>query len=184
MLEELARLAENRGCQDDEIKAGAKALKVLAQIFPTIHYILGNHDSRFLRKLQAPLMPQTLLNFLGLNEPCWQIAPYFYGILVSGGEKFRVEHQHSAAPNSAVKLADKNECHTINAHNHVQSIQWSTSGRYYAISSGCAVDESRLPYAAQRSSQRPAHMNGAVIVREGYPYVLHPRSPFERLMKM
>jgi hypothetical protein len=60
----------------------------------------------------------------------------------------------------------------------------STSGRYYAISSGCACDESRMFYAASRSSQRPAHALGAVIIRGGYPYILHPRVDWTRLMMM
>lgn len=184
MLEKLTRMIANRDCANDEIKAGAKALKTLAQIFKQVGYVLGNHDDRFLRKLQAPMTPQKLLNFLGLTEPCWNIAPYFYGVLTSGGERWRIEHQRSAAPNAAIRLADKNETNTIIAHNHVQSLQWSTSGRYYAISSGCACDESRMFYAAARSSQRPAHALGAVIIRDGYPYVLHPRVDWARLARM
>ena len=183
-LEDLQRLADNRGTDDDEIKAGAKQLKILAQLFGGIYYVLGNHDDRFLRKLQAPMTPDTLLNFLGLTAPCWHIAPAFYGVLTSGGEKWRIEHQRSAAPGCAVRLADKFECHVIVAHNHSQSVQWSTSGHYYAISTGCAADESRMSYAATRSTQRPAHMVGAAIIRGGIPFVLHERTPWEMYRRM
>jgi len=184
LLDALTRLAENRASEDDEIKAGARVLKMLAQTFTGIYYVLGNHDDRFLRKLQAPLTPDSLLNFLGLTDPTWHIKPYFFACLTSAGERWRIEHQRSAAPNCAVRLADKYECHVIVAHNHSQSEQWSTSGRYYAISSGCCVDEERLPYASQRSTNRPAHHLGAVIVLDGCPIILHSRSPWARMMRM
>lgn len=184
LLEELNLLAENREAAEPEIRAGAKQLKLLATMFTKIYYVLGNHDDRFIRKLQAEITPDSLLAFLGLTDPAWCIAPYFYAVLNSGGEKWRIEHQRSAAPGAAVRLADKNECHVIVAHNHSQSVQWSTSGHYYAISSGCACDEALMAYAAQRSTQRPAHHLGAVIVRRGIPFVLHPRSPWEMYKRM
>ena len=66
-------------------------------------------------------------------------------------------------------------------HSHRLSLAWDISGRYYAIHMGHCVDEMRLPYASQRSSTQPAHLAGAVIVRDGVPWLLHERIDWKRL---
>jgi hypothetical protein len=184
LLEQLQRLADNRQTDNDEIKAGAKALKILAQVFEQIYCVIGNHDDRLLRKLQAPMTPQTLLNFMGLTEKCWLIKPYYFCNLTSGGELWRIEHQRAAGINVAIRQADIHDCNVICAHNHLQAFNWSTNGKHYAISSGCCVDEKRLAYAAQRDSNSPAHKIGAVIIRGSTPYLLHERSPWDCYRRM
>lgn len=182
----LAHLDEITQTKQEQTELGAakKALLTLAQVFARIDYVIGNHDDRFIRALKSPLLPQSLLDFIGLTDPTWRIAPYFYSTLISEGEKYRIDHPRSAAAATAVKLADKFDCHSIVGHSHLQSVQWSTSGKHWAIQAGCSVDEERLCYAAQRSTNRPAHSLGAVIVRGGYPWILYPRSPWDRLKRL
>lgn len=182
LLEKLASLASEQQ-EPTELLEAKKCLLTLGEAFDRVDYVIGNHDDRFIRALKSPMLPQTLLDFIGLDHPRWRIAPYFYSVLISGGETWRVEHPRSAAANTAVRLADKFECHVIMGHSHMQDERWSTSGRYHAIHAGACVDESRLPYAAQRSTNRPAHKLGAVIVRDGCPFVLHGRSPWGMLAK-
>lgn len=170
------------GSEPTELAAAKRALTVIGECFARVDYVIGNHDDRFVRALKSPIMPEHLLGFLGVGgAKQWRIAPYFYSVLTSGGETFRVEHPRSAAANTAVRLADKYECSVIMGHSHLQDVRWSTSGRHYAIHAGCCVDEMRLPYAAQRSSNSPAHKLGAVMVREGAPWVLHDRVDWTRL---
>lgn len=169
--------------EQTELGAAKHALLTLGKLFDRIDYVLGNHDDRFIRALKSPLMPQSLLDFLALNNPAWRIAPYFFSVLNSAGQVFRIEHPRSASVNTAVRLADKFDCHVIVGHSHLQSTMWSTSGKHWAIHAGASVDETRLAYAAQRASNRPAHSLGAVIVRDGYPWVLSPVSPWEQLEK-
>lgn len=183
LLEKLNRII-SEPTTNDEILLAQRELKKFEQLFGTVLYILGNHDDRFLRRLNSPLAPQKLLDFIGLSAPCWKIGPYFYGIVTSGGETFRLEHPRSAAQNTALRLADKNECSAIVGHDHYQDFKWSSSGKHYAIHAGCTCDETRMPYASQRSTNRPAHVLGAVVLREGVPYLLHPRVNWERLKRM
>lgn len=183
LLDKLATIATGER-EESELGAAKKALLTLGEAFDRIDYVIGNHDDRFIRALKSPLLPQSLLDFIGLTDPRWRIGPYYYSILVSNKEKYRIEHPRSAAANTAVKLADKYECHILTGHSHLQSIQWSTSGNYFAIHAGCVVDETRLAYAAQRSSNRPAHKLGAVIVRDGFPWVLNDRYPWEMAQRM
>jgi predicted phosphodiesterase len=182
LLSKLTEITEDAG-EPTELMEAKKALLTLGSAFERIDYVIGNHDDRFVRALKSPMMPQTLLDFVGLTNPRWRIGPYFYSILISGGEKFRIEHPRSAAANTATRLADKFETSVIMGHSHAQDVRWSTSGRHYAIHAGCCVDERRLPYAAQRSTNQAAHKLGAVIVREGYPYVLHDRVDWQRLAR-
>jgi hypothetical protein len=167
-----------------EVATARRSLETIGQLYDLCHFVIGNHDDRFLRALNSPLLPSQLLNFIKLDEGRWKIAPFYRSILISNGEKFQIEHPKGATANTPVRLADKFECHIIAGHSHIQNFQWSTSGRHYAIASGCCVDELRLPYAAQRSTNSPTHKLGAVIVREGVPYLLHPHVNWKRLAMM
>jgi hypothetical protein len=184
LLDTLTSITQDDHGEPDEVSQAKQCLEVLGQAFDGIDYVIGNHDDRFLRALNSPLMPKKLLDFIGLQDPKWRIAPFYRSILVSAGEKYQIEHPKGASANTPVRLADKFECHIIAGHSHIQNFQWSTSGRYYAIASGCCVDEDRLAYAATRSTNRPAHKLGAVIVRDGVPYLLHPKIDWGRMKRM
>jgi hypothetical protein len=168
----------------DELALSRRMMRLLAEQFKRVDYVLGNHETRFIRALNMPMMPQDLLTMLKLEEPKWRISPYFYSLLTSNGEQYRIEHPVSAAKYTAQKLADKFCMHVLMAHSHALSVGFSTSGRYWAIQMGCCVDENRLPYASQRSTTRDMHLNGAVIVRDGFPWLLSARSDWEKLRKM
>lgn len=172
-----------------EIEEAGKILIQLAQQFVSMDYVIGNHDGRFLRTLNSEMFPRQLLQILGVvtkddEDPKWRIGPYYYSILNSGKRKFRVEHPKSAAKITAAKLASKYLCSTIVGHAH--QLQWGfdASGTHYAIMAGCCVDEERLPYAAQRSTNADKHKLGAVIVRDGYPYLLHEETQWKRMAKL
>lgn len=172
-----------------EMEASGKVLVDLAQQFETMDYVIGNHDGRFLRTLNSEIFPSQLLQMLGImdpenSDPKWHIGPYYFSIINSGKRKFRVEHPKSAAKTTASILASKYLCNTIVGHAH--QLQWGfdRSGTFYAIMAGCCVDEERLPYAAQRSTNADKHKLGAVILRDGYPYVLHEETQWKRMAKM
>jgi hypothetical protein len=144
--------------------------------FDEIHFILGNHEGRFLRALESALLPSELLNLVTAGK-AWKIAPYYYSYLNSGGERFLIEHPKNAAKTTAVKLASKHQCNILMGHSHRLSQEWDPSGKYYAIHMGCIVDENRLPYVAQRHNTADTHKLGAVIVRDGFPWLLYEGHP-------
>ncbi len=168
----------------NEIEVSKSCLLRLGQQFERCDYVLGNHDGRFLAALNSPIYADSLLDFIGINDPRWRIAPYYFSILQSGGETFRIEHPKSAAQAAPEKLASKFLCHIIAGHSHLLSFKFDQSGSFYAIYAGHTVDERRLPYASQRSNTAPAHVIGAVIVRDGYPHLLHQRTPWELYARM
>jgi hypothetical protein len=168
----------------EEVGIARKCLVRLGELFDRVDYIIGNHDGRLLSALDSPLFAGALLDMIGLHDPKWRIAPYYYSILHSGGETWRIEHPKSAAQNTAVSLASKYLCHIAMGHSHSLSHLSDASGNFHAIQMGCCVDESRLPYAAQRSTSGKAHMLGALIIRNGFPYLLRERIDWELLSKL
>jgi hypothetical protein len=167
-----------------ELRAARKCVSAMASCFENIDFVLGNHDGRFLRTIGSSMFPDELLTLLEQKNPKWRVAPYYYSHLETEAGRFQIEHPKTYANNSPVKLAAKYQCHILQAHSHKWMFNLDPSGTFYAIHMGCIVDEMRLPYAAQRHNTADAHMQGAVIVRSGYPYLLGERTPWQDFKKM
>ena len=168
----------------NELETSRRALIRLGEQFDQVDWVIGNHDGRFLSALNSPVFSDQFLKFIGLTDPKWRIAPYYYSFIRSGSELFRIEHPKSASQATASKLASKYLCHVLMGHSHLLSNQFDQSGSFWAIHMGHCVDERRLPYAAQRSNTSPAHVLGAVIIRDGYPWLLTERTPWASMAKM
>lgn len=167
-----------------ELRAARKCINALASCFDNIDFCLGNHDGRFLKAIGSPMFPEDLLRLVDQKSPKWRVAPYYYSVLETEGGKYQIEHPKTWAKNSPIKLASKYRCHILQAHSHKWAFDTDPSGAYFAIHMGCIVDEMRLPYAAQRHNTADPHMLGAVIVRDGYPYLLGDRAPWDRFKSM
>jgi hypothetical protein len=139
-------------------------------------------NSRLMNQLHSPMFPSEITRLIDAQD--WRIAPYYFSYLTSNGEKFVISHPKSAAKSSVETIAAKVQMHVIAGHSHLLRFGWDISGKFYAIMSGCCVDEFRLPYAAQRHTTSPAHHLGATIVRDGVPYLLHERVDWKRLESM
>lgn len=182
MMEREDQASDTRSVSE-EVGIAKKCMTRLGELFDRVDYVIGNHDGRLLSALDSPLFAGALLDMIGLHDPKWRIAPYYYSVLYSGGETWRIEHPKSAAQNTAVSLASKYLCNVGMGHSHGWSHSFDASGSWHAIQMGCCVDERRLPYAAQRSTSGKAHMLGALIIRAGQPYLLHERSDWGLLAK-
>jgi len=167
-----------------EMKAIRKTIKVLAGVFKKIQYILGNHEGRMLRTINGPMIPEEIFNWLELDQSCWEIAPYYFSILHTPAGDYRISHPKSAAKYAHFKMADKFDCHFAMCHSHNWNKGKSTNGKFWSIQMGCCVDEKRLPYAAQRDNTREAHALGALIIRNGYPYLLSEQTDWEAMKRM
>ena len=169
----------------EEMEQAKPVLQTIAAQFKQVDCILGNHEGRLLRMLETPLNPKHVLKEIGIvDNPKWRIRPYYYCVVVSGAQEFRVTHPKNSAKASAWKLAGKFQQHVLMAHNHHIVLQFDPSGNFYAIETGACVDETRLPYAAQRDNATHAHKLGAVIIRNGHPWLLHEGSPWSDLLKL
>jgi hypothetical protein len=180
---EIGEKVESDGFQA-EMKHARKTVKVFQELFDEIHHPLGNHEGRYLSKMENPLVSSEVKTILEISSDKWKIAPYYFSFLKSGGIEFRVEHPKGTAMNAAYKLASKWQMNIMMGHSHFISQLWDISGNFYAWQIGHCVDESLLSYAAQRSTTRDKHKLGAVIVREGYPYLFHEKVDWKRMEMM
>lgn len=185
-LEAILGTENDNGGNDigSEVECAKTSLERLGHQFIRVDYVIGNHDGRFLSALNSPLFADKLLDFIGLSDPKFRIAPYYFSHLISGGQTWRIEHPKGAAKNTASGLASKYLCNVAMGHSHRWSMEFDKSGNFYAIHMGCCVDERRLPYCAQRSNSSDAHSLGALIIRDGYPFLLSANTPWDRYAKM
>ena len=167
-----------------ELNVARKALRNIEELFDSCDFVIGNHEGRLLRALKTTLDPEELLRLVDIKNKKWRIAPYYFSYLDTSNGRFMIEHPKGAAESTAQRLAAKFGMHVIMAHSHALDFTWDISGKYYAIQAGCCVDEMKLPYAAQRHTTKRMHKLGAVIVREGYPFLLHDKTPWKLMSKM
>ena len=183
------KLLEEKGLLNDmsysgEMKA-ARAVFRSFDYFDNVYVALGNHDDRYLRALDQAMSPGELLHQLDRhNDPRWKIAPYYYTLLHTQAGIYRITHPRGAGRTTAQDLAVQFHQHVVMGHSHRWSVNRDPSGDYWAIQTGCCVDEKRLAYVQQRDAKRDAHLNGATIIRDGYPFVLHIDSPWDLLKRM
>lgn len=171
---------EERDGASTELDIARRELRRIAERFDKVDFVLGNHCGRLLRALQTTLNPHELLRLLELGDK-WRIAEYYFSYLDTCNGRYQIEHPKNSTKFSASRLASKHLCHILQAHSHQLNFTFDPSGKYYAIEMGCCVDESRLPYVSQRHNTAPAHVLGAVIVRDGFPYLLFPGVDWKRL---
>ncbi len=183
LLGGIGKLDVEDGASTELAEAG-KVLRRLTDQFDAVDLDMGNHEGRALRTMETVLSPKTLFSLIDIPEgqrAKWRAAPFYFSYLRSNEELFQVEHPKNSAKFSASKLCAKYNCSVIMTHSHQLNFTFDVSGKFYAIEAGCCVDEMRLAYAAQRHNTSPQHALGAVIVRDGIPWLLHARSPFDRL---
>lgn len=153
--------------------------------FENIYVAIGNHDDRYLRTIERALEPRELLHQIDRhNDDRWHIAPYYYTLIETEQGIFRATHPRNSAKNAAIDLAGKYHQHIVMGHSHRWSINRDKSGEYWAIQTGCCVDEKRLAYVMQRDNAGDAHVLGATIIRGGYPFVLCPETPWDIMKRM
>ena len=168
-----------------EMREAQGAVSVFDEAYDDIHCIMGNHEGRLLRQMQTPLFPSEILKQLGRDKrPKWRVLPFYQSNLLSGGQLWRITHPRFSSKFSARKLCSKFICHVAMAHSHHWAMTMDASANFFAVEMGCCVDEARLPYASQRDSAQDQHVLGALIVRDGKPYLLSPYTDWKRMANL
>jgi len=183
LIAEIGEKEEDDGVST-ELNVARKELRNIEQLFDKCDFVLGNHEGRLLRALGAAMNPEELLRLVDIKNPKWRIAPFYFSYLDTSRGRYIIEHPKGAAESTAQGLAAKFQSHIIMCHSHALDFSWDISGKYFAIQTGCCVDENRLPYAAQRHTTKRQHKLGATIVKDGYPFLLHVDSPWDLLKRI
>ena len=173
LIDELAGAEPESGNVGAEIAESRSVLTALQMEFDEIVWIMGNHEQRVIRSLERVLPAVQLAELFGASDPKWKVSSYFWGLLVSGGEEYQIEHPNTIRKGASKTLAAKYQKHIIMGHNHQFVIQHDVSGRFWAIEPGMCCDERKMDYASKRHSVSDAHIPGAVMVVNGKPYMLN-----------
>jgi ribosomal protein S17E len=164
---------------DIEIEITGKVFKAIANQFERVHVCMGNHDNWLLRRLGQAIDAQTYQKILGVENEAWKFSSYYYTELQSGGQKWLIEHPNLAGKYSAWQLGANELCNIIMAHNHHVNWAFDRSGTYWAIESGCCADPARIEYNSKRHKGGHKPTMGAVIVKDGYPYMLNQKTNWD-----
>lgn len=172
-----------QGSMNEELKEARAILKALAAATKQVFWIMGNHEARIIRVMEKTLEPKMMTSLFVGDNPNWKVSPNYWCELKSNGEVYRVTHPVNTGKGSSKRLAPKYKTHIVMAHNHHFAVQSDPSGEYLSIEAGACVDRKRLPYEMQRDNAADMHMTGAVIVRNGKPWILNKWTDWEYLLK-
>jgi len=161
---------------EDEIREATRFVRALARTFDRVVYSGGNHEMR-LPRITGNLLELRDAMAMFVRDENVTVTDYHWFELVSGGERFYVEHPKNASTipgRVPTQLAAKFSCHVIASHGHQWGQVRDVSGRYWCIDSGVCCDPPRLAYISKVHSTRPQLYQGAVLVIEGTPILLGP----------
>lgn len=163
---------------DKEIKAGAKLLEILLDVFTRVVVTKGNHDVRVQKAMGYRLRFEHTLRMFLPSLPAeaderLQITGRDYAIVDTPMGEWRVCHtrQYSESPLSVpIKIADVHQQHVIGYHRHHYAVGFSRSGKL-VVEGGGAFDTDRTEYLEQWSTTHPRWQPGWVLLHGGRPYL-------------
>lgn len=162
----------------DEIIAAAEFVDVLLSVFDEVHMILGNHEKRITRRMAVKMRVAFLRQLLGYRlEPHFHLYPYYMAIIRASAGDWRVAHPKNTSVipvRVAARLADKYGQFYVAAHGHDWGETTSVAG-YYAAATGICADPRLFEYTQLRDNLRPFMQQGAWMLYEGQPWLMHPQ---------
>ena len=169
---------------EQEFTAGEALLGALAHAFTKVLCLTGNHDARLYKKIgYHQIAPERVGKMLSSAENV-EFSPYYFCLL---GDNYLVEHPKNVSVlggKVASSLAAKYHKNVISTHGHLFGMSQDVSGEYVGIDSGCCADPRRLEYISLRHNTRPEVVQGAVILRGGYPWLLNKFSDWGALERL
>jgi hypothetical protein len=148
-------------------------LAELASGFDRALWLMGNHEERLFRALDAWIGADRIRKMMGLGSQV-VASDYYYGLI---GEEWIVSHPKntSVIPGRvAMWLAEKYKRNQAILHDHVCGMAPTRDGSLLGISVGMCADPKRLEYVATRQNIRPEMCQGALILRyDGEKYWPH-----------
>jgi len=158
---------------DGEYGEVRKFFRLLADNFSQVIWIMGNHEDRTTRRLQAAFSRKDLSALFDVDNPKWKVSIYYHCKAISGGVEWQLEHPIKTAGKGQAKfISNVEDTNIIMFHNHHFSVTKSASGKHFAIEPGCCVDLSRIKYEQVVHGKGDKHVRGAVMVIDGKPHLL------------
>ena len=173
----MALEGEKAAMLSDELDAAAEIADALDLYFDEIIVTTGNHEQRASRV--ARMTAKTFKALLGKRDSeNLRVSPFAFALIhSSNGQTWEATHPKNSSvipARVAARMADKYERNIIAAHGHDWGEVTSVNGRYAAACGMCA-DPLRLDYVMKTHNTRPFMQQGAWILKDGLPVLLHPK---------
>lgn len=171
---------------DEELTAVGIVLETLGDVFSTIYVLMGNHDQRFMRRLQSYMRLEDLIavarhrahDYRASSSAKFCATDCQYMDFVFAHTTWRVGHFSKVSRKQgevARQLANKYRMNVAGGHDHMQGFASSDDGKFMGVSIGCMVDmrNGRSPfwYAESKLHDMPAMQQGFLLLREGVPFL-------------
>lgn len=161
-----------------EIASARSILSFLMGSFNEVYYFRGNHDERFMRKLDGQANMETLADLIAPEGKRGQVitSDFNYMYVDTKRGRWMLAHQFQYSRNKMIigkQLATKYQCHVVTHHQHHCSVGLSDCGRYTVADNGCLADPDATPYKALNANTMPNWGLGFGVISKGHwhPYV-------------
>jgi hypothetical protein len=158
---------------EGELVDAGKVFDALAA-FEKVLYISGGHELRLLRKLDQSIAASRFAAMF-TSLPQLEMSAYHKCEI---GHDWHISHPKNQSVIPArvpFFLVRKHRKNVAIGHDHVWGAVQDESGKNIAISIGVCCDPNRLDYVALQDSTRPVVMQGALIIKRNYPWLLSPK---------
>lgn len=103
----------------------------------------------------------------------WHSQTHSY--LTSGGERWLITHQKVSSrrqPYEALNIWQREQCHVVTGHTHLQGCVRAPNGRHWLINPGCVTRREHHRYAVKNDTGWPEWTLGALLIKGGRPTLL------------
>lgn len=172
---------------DTELELAGSVLMYLTQYAP-VCIMMGNHDARIAKKLDAALSFQRIISMaLNGREPLSEITVTNRDYVFLG-QHFVIGHlsqYNPVAGKIASQIAKKYKRHVLVGHDHLCGVFLDKNENYVGASLGCLADTSSFWYAERRLSTMPFMQQGYALLH-GYrdTFSLYNHEHEEYFMRM
>ena len=170
----------------EEIDGMRAILNILTNEFEVVSHKQGNHEARLLdRVLKNQVVPKEFGRFIS-DSSNFHTTEYWYVAFHTPEGRWMTAHPENTSVYAGKiardleesKFADHN---VITEHCHTLGVTKNKDGRYWCISSGMVGDPRRLDYYMFKANKGSAMQEGAIIVKDGQPWILTPDTNFDVL---
>lgn len=178
MLSKYEQIVSGYGLQT-ELDYAAAVIDYAVKTLDTLVFTLGNHDERFLKKLNGALSANAFGKLISKHVYTGKlrISTKSQAMVISGGQSWRVTHQRNYSKIKGRVASDislKHQINTITHHEHHVAIQRDLYNRYTVVNNGMVGDYEKMGYVMLSDSTAGVMCSGFTFIRNGIANLLTP----------
>lgn len=173
---------KNRCDVETEIKSAAQVLGILCEEFERVHVLIGNHETRAIRKFGGEISIQSFYKMIG-QFPNLIVSGYSFCYVndsVVVGHPRQYSRIRGAVAQRISQLWQKS---VALAHEHHSALSVSADNRHQAVAVGCIADIERIEHSRREINDMPRMANGFAVVISNLILTMDKFTPFELFLK-